>query len=152
MLRFSEDGAEIAVLTRDTGRCESCVTILIASASDGRAARTIPLPRDTIAEGATAAGFGRETLWFYSYVPAHTTSELPPAGRVPVPVRCAYEAYDLRAPAKPPRGLADAAGDWKHLADGCQVRALIQLTGGRVAAIHVVSMTEVVVVELDAAP
>lgn len=148
----STDGAEVAVLVRDTARCASCTRLVIASARDGGVVRETALGDGAVAANATSAGFGGDAAWFYRYVPAHRTSELAPAGRTPVPDACAYERYDANAAERPPRTLRDADGEWKEIADGCRVRALLPLAGGRVAAIQVVAERELTVVELDGAP
>jgi hypothetical protein len=151
-LLFSTDGAELMVLARDPARCESCVKIIVVSPHDGNAVREMGLPADSVAARATSAGFTGETAWFYSYVPAHMTSELAPAGRTRVRSACQYEVHDLHTPGKPRRTLLDAEGEWKKVAAACEVRTLIPLTDGHIAAIQVIGETELAIVEFDAAP
>jgi hypothetical protein len=148
----SADGAGLAVLVRDPARCASCLKIVVVPARDGRSAREVALPAESIAEGATSAGFSGEAVWFYRYVAAHATSELAPAGRTRVPAACTYEVHDLRAADLPPRTLRDAEGDWRDIAAPCQVRTVIPLAAGHVAAVQVTGPDELTLVEFDAAP
>jgi hypothetical protein len=151
-LEFSTDGTELMVLARDPARCESCVKIIVVSSRDSDVVREMELPADSFAAEATSVGYTGETAWFYRYIPAHTTSELAPFGRTQVPSSCHYEVHELRSPGRAQRSLLDAEGEWKRITQACEVRSLIPLRGGRVAAVQVIGETKLAVVEFDAPP
>lgn len=104
-IAYRRDGARIAVLVQDPGRCESCTAIEVFDTVRGDRLQRVGL--ETIfAPRFTTIGLTDDTVWVFEHVPPSSTDL---ATR---PQRCQYEARDLEGHtrrAKPPAdwGLSD---------------------------------------------
>ncbi len=114
---------------------------------DGARLRSVALPpfsARTAYSDKADLGFDGGVIWSYVYVPPSNGS-IVISGQL-----CGYDVFDATS-GRLLRTLVDASGEWKQLAEGCAVRALLPHPDGAIA-VRVDGPNSATIIKLNDAP